>query len=52
MGVELQYGQARVTVSLGTATYPSDTPRREKLFYLADSALYAAKRQGRNRLVV
>jgi diguanylate cyclase (GGDEF)-like protein len=50
--LELQHEDelVRVTVSLGTATYPTDTPRREKLFYLADSALYAAKRQGRNRV--
>jgi len=41
----------QVTVSLGVSTYPTDTLIRERLFYLVDSALYAAKEGGRNRVV-
>ena len=45
-GEELQ-----VTISLGVSTYPTDTLIRDRLFYLVDSALYAAKEGGRNRVV-
>ncbi|MCQ6559576.1 sensor domain-containing diguanylate cyclase [Paenibacillus mendelii] len=41
-----------VTVSLGVAEYPLHANNPEKLFQLADSALYAAKHEGRNRTVV
>ena len=42
-------GDARITVSLGVAEYtPGDTV--DKLFNRADSALYLAKRNGRNRI--
>jgi diguanylate cyclase (GGDEF)-like protein len=41
-----------VTVSIGIATYPLHTNEIESLFAAADSALYAAKHNGRNRVCV
>lgn len=42
----------KMTVSLGVATYPDDAIKGiEDLIRLADDALYAAKREGRNRVV-
>ncbi len=39
----------KVTVSVGWAQYPEDTPDMKKLVELADRALYFAKDTGRNR---
>jgi diguanylate cyclase (GGDEF)-like protein len=36
-------------ISLGVATYPIDATTRDDLLALADAALYAAKRTGKNR---
>jgi diguanylate cyclase (GGDEF)-like protein len=36
-------------ISLGVATYPADATTRDDLLALADAALYAAKRTGKNR---
>jgi diguanylate cyclase (GGDEF)-like protein len=45
--------QLRMTISLGVATFPDDRIKNiEDLIRLADDALYAAKRAGRNRVVV
>ena len=41
-----------VTISLGVASFPTDAPRREELLRLADAALYASKRSGKNRTSV
>ncbi|UVI28756.1 sensor domain-containing diguanylate cyclase [Paenibacillus spongiae] len=41
-----------VTVSLGIAEYPLHADNADKLFQLADTALYTAKHEGRNRIVV
>lgn len=41
-----------VTISFGVATYPDVAHTREDLFESADRALYAAKREGRNRVAV
>ncbi|MDR3710451.1 MAG: diguanylate cyclase [Capsulimonadaceae bacterium] len=46
-----QGGRARVTVSLGAATYPLDAQSADSLVGLADKALYAAKESGRNRSI-
>ena len=47
-------GGARVTISVGIATTESqpDIPNAEGLWKAADEALYAAKREGRNRAKV
>lgn len=41
----------RVTISIGLAHFPSDAQDLHQLLLRADSALYAAKNGGRNRLV-
>ncbi|MCA9408836.1 MAG: GGDEF domain-containing protein [Candidatus Omnitrophica bacterium] len=40
----------KVTVSIGTATFPLDAQKVEELIDKADWALYRAKKQGRNRI--
>jgi diguanylate cyclase (GGDEF)-like protein len=44
-------GPVAVTVSIGVATFPDDGESRESLFRFADAAVYAAKDQGRDRVV-
>lgn len=39
-----------ITVSIGVASIPEDASTREELFFLADQALYDAKRAGRNQV--
>jgi len=43
---------SRVTASVGVATYPLHARDAENLFREADAAMYAAKRAGKNRVVV
>lgn len=40
----------RITISIGVAAYPDDATDPIELVELADSALYRAKRSGRNRI--
>ncbi len=42
----------RVTLSLGLAVYPGHGVDKERLIRRADQALYRAKKQGRNRVVL
>ncbi|MFQ5823116.1 MAG: diguanylate cyclase [bacterium] len=41
-----------ITISLGTATYPSDAHMKKELIAKADIALYQAKKNGRNQVAV
>ena len=41
-----------LTLSMGLAIYPDDASLPEVLLQLADAALYQAKAQGRNRVVL
>jgi diguanylate cyclase (GGDEF)-like protein len=40
----------KVTISVGVATFPTDAAEQARLVDAADSALYASKRGGRNRV--
>ncbi len=42
----------KITVSIGVATFPDDGKTGEQALEAADQALYVAKRQGRNRVVI
>lgn len=42
----------RVTISLGVATYPTHAVTPAELIEAADQAMYAAKRTGKNRVVI
>lgn len=47
------YGEnVHVTISVGLATYPKDEKEMTELIQTADEALYAAKRGGKNKIVV
>jgi diguanylate cyclase (GGDEF)-like protein len=50
--VKIKEGNIQVTASVGAAFYPSDFKTREDLIRAADAALYAAKSEGRDRLVL
>jgi hypothetical protein len=43
---------AKVTMSLGVATYPGDGTTSQSLLKSADSALYLSKEDGRNRVTI
>jgi diguanylate cyclase (GGDEF)-like protein len=53
--MKVEYAQKilpQVTLSLGVAAFPLHGTTPEKLIAEADSALYSAKRLGRNRVVL
>ena len=45
-------GEAPITLSMGTATYPDHATNYNDLFMIADYCLYMAKEKGRNRYVL
>jgi diguanylate cyclase (GGDEF)-like protein len=45
-------GPERITASFGVASYPVHAQDAESLFWAADKALYRAKQEGRNRVLV
>jgi two-component system cell cycle response regulator len=45
-------GSVKVTLSIGIACFPQDTTNMDELMKLADDALYTAKREGKDRIVV
>ena len=47
---ELDGTIVQVTASIGIAHYPDDGHDKQSLLHHADNAMYAAKRQGGNRL--
>jgi len=52
MVLHSENGPVRVTLSLGLAVYPDHGTDKEHLIRRADQALYRAKKQGRNRVVL
>ena len=48
-GQEVQPNK-NLTISAGLSTYPEDALDKERLIYLADMALYEAKRTGKNKV--
>ena len=50
--VQGDFGSVKITVSLGIATWPDNGRTAEEVLKNADQALYQAKRQGRNRVVM
>jgi diguanylate cyclase (GGDEF)-like protein len=44
-------GPVRLTISGGVAGWPEDGDALDRILYRADSRLFAAKRQGRNRVI-
>jgi len=51
-GAEVSQPERRVTVSIGVASFPLNAQTPEELIAAADSALYQAKKTGRNRIWV
>jgi diguanylate cyclase (GGDEF)-like protein len=50
--IALPGSEVTITISIGVAGYPDHATTPDRLERLADSALYVAKRQGRNRFEV
>ena len=50
--ISLRRQQTHMTISVGIATFPKDAQSREELISKADQALYKAKQEGRNRVLL
>jgi diguanylate cyclase (GGDEF)-like protein len=50
--VSFDNAKIKFTVSIGIAHYPNDAKTRVDLIEKADRALYMAKEQGRDRIVI
>jgi diguanylate cyclase (GGDEF)-like protein len=50
-GFAMGFDPVKVTVSIGLAHFPRDAATPEELISQADAAMYAAKSQGRNRVI-
>jgi two-component system cell cycle response regulator len=50
--VPTKRGSVRVTLSIGIAGFPEDTKNMDELMKMADDALYRAKREGKDRIIV
>jgi two-component system, cell cycle response regulator len=48
--IEIKKQESHVTVSIGVATYPVDAVAEDDLIRVADSRLYKAKADGRDRV--
>jgi diguanylate cyclase (GGDEF)-like protein len=48
---EKDFPGRKITISIGMAEFPQDGHSAEEVISMADEALYAAKRGGRNRIV-
>jgi len=48
--VILRREATHITASIGVASFPKDAQLKEELIQQADSALYNAKKRGRNRV--
>jgi diguanylate cyclase (GGDEF)-like protein len=48
--IKIADNDVSITISIGIATYPEDSSARESLIERADTALYAAKESGRNKI--
>lgn len=48
MPIEIESGSVKVTASIGMASYPENATEAVLLVKLADEAMYAAKRSGKN----
>ncbi|MEJ2059908.1 MAG: diguanylate cyclase [Gammaproteobacteria bacterium] len=49
--LETRWRDINITISAGVASYPQDSEHLSRLINLVDSALYEAKRSGRNKVV-
>ena len=52
LGINIRRQNIHATISIGISQFPDDADTAEQLLRRADMALYRAKQEGRNRVVV